>query len=38
MQREAWWWNDVVQRAVQEKKRAYKRLQRTQNEEDERKI
>ena len=34
MQRETWWWNEAVQRVVQEKKRAYKRWQRIQNEED----
>ncbi|KAK3871404.1 hypothetical protein Pcinc_023453 [Petrolisthes cinctipes] len=34
--RETWWWNEAVQRSLQEKKRAYKRWQRTQNEEDKR--
>jgi hypothetical protein len=36
MKRETWWWNEVVQQAIQEKKLAFRRWQQTRTEEDKR--
>ena len=34
VQRETWWWNEEIQELIKEKRRAYKRWQRSQLEED----